>query len=59
MPAAASVRQLVACANDLTNVPFDAEQAFVESKMEHEIYLKLPQGVVFLPSPVVINLLDR
>ena len=43
-PAAPSVRLLaaVACEHDMDTYHFDAEQAFVQSKLEEKIYMKLP-----------------
>ena len=46
-PATSSVRLLAAfaCKNDLDMYHFDAEQAFIQSELEEEIYMRLPPDV--------------
>ncbi len=45
-PATSSIRLLAAfaCEKDLDMYHFDAEQAFLQSKLDEEIYLRLPPG---------------
>ena len=45
-PSAASIRLLaaIACELDLDLCHFDAEQAFVQSELDEEVYLRLPKG---------------
>ena len=45
-PSASCIRLLAAIANecDLDLCHFDAEQAFVQSELEEEVFLRLPQG---------------
>ena len=45
-PATSCVRLLAvfACEHDLGMYHFDAEQAFLQSELEEEIYLRLPPG---------------
>ena len=45
-PSAACIRLLasIACEYDLDLCHFDAEQAFVQSELEEEVFLRLPQG---------------
>ena len=43
---AASIRLIVAlvCKYDLELLHFDIEQAFVQSELDHEVFMKLPPG---------------
>ena len=54
-PSAASIRLLaaIACELDLVLCHFDAEQAFVQSELDEEIYLRLPKGCGSMPGKVV------
>ena len=41
---AASIRLIVALAFDWELLHLDIEQAFVQSELDHEVFMKLPQG---------------
>ena len=45
-PSASCIRlsASIACEHDLDLCNFDAEQAFVQSELEEEVFLRLPQG---------------
>ncbi|CAB1106212.1 unnamed protein product [Ectocarpus sp. CCAP 1310/34] len=52
---AASIRLLVAlaCKYDLEFLHFDIEQAFVQSEMDHEVFIKVPLGCESMTGKVV------
>ncbi|CAB1113542.1 unnamed protein product [Ectocarpus sp. CCAP 1310/34] len=52
---AASIRLLVAlaCKYDLEFLHFDIEQAFVQSELDHEVFMKLPPGCESMTGKVV------
>ncbi|CAB1118601.1 unnamed protein product [Ectocarpus sp. CCAP 1310/34] len=52
---AASIRLLVAlaCKYDLEYLHFDIEQAFVQSELDHEVFMKLPPGCESMAGKVV------
>ncbi|CAB1113285.1 unnamed protein product [Ectocarpus sp. CCAP 1310/34] len=52
---AASIRLLVAltCKYDLEFLHFDIEQAFVQSELDHEVFMKLPPGCESMSGKVV------
>ena len=52
---AASIRLIVAlaCKYDLELLHFDIEQAFVQSKLDHEVFMKLPPGCGSMSGKVV------
>ena len=51
---AASIRLLAtACELDLDLCHFDAEQAFVQSELDEEVYLRLPKGCGSMSGKVV------
>jgi len=54
-PSVSSIRLLtaVACELGLDLCHFDAEQAFVQSKLDEEVYLRMPQGCGALSGKVV------
>ena len=39
----------IACELDLDVCHFDVEQAFVQSKLDEDVFLRLPRGVVACP----------
>ena len=57
MPAASCFRLLgaVACELGLDLCYFDAEQAFVQSNLEEDIVMRIPQGCVEMSDKVVPN----
>ena len=52
---AASIRLIVAlaCKYDLELLHFDIEQAFVQSELDHEVFMKLPPGCGSMSGKVV------
>ena len=53
--AVSSIRLLaaLACEQDLSSRHFDADQAFVQSELEEEVFMQLPQGCGKLSGKVV------
>ena len=53
--AVSSVRLLVAvaCENDLSIRHFDVEQAFVQSELDEDVFMKLPEGCGRLSGKIV------
>ena len=54
-PSAASIRLLaaIACELDLDLSHFDAEQAFVQSELDEDVYVHLPKGCGSMSGKVV------